>query len=66
MKTVKAWAGRCYVCGESIGDQFMLASMSPSDRVFLVHETCSELIEAGILTVRVEIHELKPKKRGKK
>lgn len=49
----------CYVCGERIEKQFVLASMTErTDRVFLVHGHCAEQLDQVItLNVGVEAHE---------
>lgn len=45
---------RCYVCGEDVSKQFCLATMSDeTDRVFVLHEKCSEQLESGTFVIYV-------------
>ncbi len=48
MKEDKQPKWYCYVCGKSIGNCFMLCAMiEGTDRVFLVHDKCSEQVDRG-------------------
>lgn len=45
---------RCYVCGESVLEEFCLATMSEeTDRVFVLHNGCSDQVEGGTNIIRV-------------